>query len=391
MLAEFGYREKKPSSYVVNIEREDGSGPGQGSRSFELFRDMYVRSNSPVLSSSSSSGNDNDNNNNVTEYVHSRRKKTSGSGEYKKLTCADVEASIGRTTVSESDVLAIYLQAQKLMYTKSGKWTSAKLYCITGSAILLSLFITIFSSFLMNRVAIVCVNGAATIMFSVSSYARLDSVSALSFQFADSIENIDVGDRTPAVRRSRAQRKGADSRECILGISAIPAFDEADVQRQLRARSNVPVPYLVARMFPFVSRVDILQMFHSIRALRMQAIEQLTETKNEIGRIVFRWNEANSLEKWKSGEALSLFLQTKQKEETRMLVLMETKEALKKDICEYNKVYDSIADLIQNEMGCAEYMQVWSVLNKNPFHESNRNIIRDMNPGVKKYVSAIAY
>lgn len=378
MIAEFGY-EESPNTYAVTIRPEE---EGSGSRSFEKFREMYVRSNSPVLSSSSSD----------TDNDHTRRKKASGQCDYRKLTYGDVESSVGRTNTSENEVLAVYLQAQKLMYTKSGKWTLTKLYILTGSAVLLSLFITIFSSFLMNHVAIVCANGAATVLFSVSSYARLDSVSALSFQFADSIENIDIVERSSMVRfSSRVYKKGSNEKERGLGISPKQTFEESDMQRQLRPRPSVAVPYLVARMFPFVHRVDIFQLFHSIRELRTQAIEELTETKNEIGRIMFRWNEATSLEKWKSGEALSSFLQTKQKEETRMLVLMETKETLKKNISEYNKVYDSIVDLIQNEIGCAEYMQIWSIFAKNPFHESNKNIIRDMNPGVKKYVSAIAY
>jgi len=122
----------------------------------------------------------------------------------------------------------------------------------------------------------------------------------------------------------------------------------------------------------------------------MQMLQDLVDTKNEIERIVFRLNDANSLHQWRSGETLSVFLQTKQKEELRLVRLMETKETLKCSIEQYNTIYESVIDLIHTEIQFAEYMQGWGLFSKNPFASIRNDVLNKIHPTIRKYILSIS-
>lgn len=344
------YVKRKPmesvnDSFVLNIE------PEINSRSFDMFRDMYIRSNSPVLSSHSSSDEERERKPSLVRF----------SGEYKKHTLKDVEASIGHMKVTEPQVIAVYMKAQKEMYIKSGNWISICMYLLTGSAVVLSivLLFVVCSSVLIRPVAIVCISGSSTVLFSVSYYLRLDSSSTRAYLLANSIGNFDLG----------------------LDIHLI---------HNEKKKFDVTVPWFVSRMFPFVNGVDFAHLFRLVQSLRMQMFQDLVDTKNEIERIVFRLNDANSLRQWKSGESLSVFLQTKQKEELRLVHLMETKETLKCGIEQYNAIYEYIIDLIHVEMQCAEYMQGWGIVAQNPFVSIRNDILDKIHPTIRKHIVSIS-
>jgi len=339
------YMESVNDSFVLNIE------PEINSRSFNVFRDMYIRSNSPVLSSHSSSDEERERKPSLARF----------GGEYKKHTLKDVEASIGHMTVNEHQVVAVYLKAQKDMYIKSGNWISICMYVLTGTAVCLSLtlLVALCASVLVSQVAIVCISGSSTVLFSVAFYMRLDSSSTRAYLLANSIGNFDWG----------------------LDIHLI--YNEKN-------KFDVTVPWFVGRMFPFVNGVDFVHLFRLVQSLRMQMLQDLVDTKNEIERIVFRLNDANSLHQWKSGESLSVFLQTKQKEELRLVRVMETKETLKCDIDKYNAIYESVIDLIHVEMQCAEYIQGWGLFSKNPFASIRNDILDKIHPTIRKHIVSIS-
>jgi len=332
-------------SFIMNME------PEINSRSFDMFRDMYIRSNSPVLSSYSSSDEERERNPSMVRF----------GGEYKKHTLKDVEASLGQMKVAEPQVIAVYMKAQSYMYTKSGNWMFICMYVLTGTAVVLSLalLVALCSSLLVSPVAIVCISGSSTVLFSVAFYLRLDSSSTRAYLLANSIGHFDWG----------------------LDIHLI---------HNEKKKFDVTVPWLIARMFPFVNGVDFVHLFRLVQSLRMQMFQDLVDTKNEIERIVFRLNDANSLRQWKSGESLSVFLQTKQKEELRLVRLMETKETLKCDIDKYNAIYESVIDLIHTEMQCAEYMQGWGLVSKNPFASIRDDILDKIHPTIRKHIVSIS-
>ncbi len=349
LIAEFGY---DPTTTVSNAE-SSSNGVEQTSRSFELFREMYIRSDSPILSSSSISPASLTDNEEANQPIAIR---------HRKLTYHEVEETMEPFSTSEVEVLVHYFRAQKQMYLKIGNYVSLQNNVLVGSAILLSLFVAIFSSILIDRILVVCVNGTVTVLFSVAAYLRLDATRSLSYVLADSIGNYDSTGRIEKMLMEE------DPREW----------------RELKTRVSVPIPFFISDIFPFVSDVSIFELFRVVHSLRSHAIRRLTDTKNEIEHIVTRWNRAEK--KWKSGEALSSFLKTKQKEENRLVVLMATKEELKTTIRTYNETYDHIVDLIRNEMDCAEYMKGWGIFSKNPYRESHAKIVARLHVNIRKLI-----
>jgi len=345
LLAEFGYDH-------TMINTESSNSVEQTSRSFELFREMYIRSDSPILSSSSISPASLTDNEEANKPITIR---------HRKLTYNEVEETTEPFSTSELEVLVHYFRAQKQMYLKIGNYVSSQNNVLVGSAILLSLFVAIFSSILIDRILVVCVNGTVTVLFSLAAYLRLDATSVLSYFLANSIGNYD------SVRIEKMLME-EDPREW----------------RELKTLVSVPIPFFISDIFPFVSDVLIFELFRVVHSLRSQSIRRLTDTKNEIEHIVTRWNRAEK--KWKSGEALSSFLKTKQKEENRLVVLMGTKEELKTTIRKYNETYDHIVDLIRNEMECAEYMKGWGIFSKNPYRESHEKIVAKLHINIRKFI-----
>jgi hypothetical protein len=110
--------------------------------------------------------------------------------------------------------------------------------------------------------------------------------------------------------------------------------DTEDKLLEIKEQNNMLLPEEVKQMYPIISNVNIFSTIKSIEMHRKTSIENLCSVKNDIRFIYFKWNTEGH----------------KQREEPRLKLLIETKDAIKKDLMQHFNAFSYINDIFEKEL-----------------------------------------
>jgi hypothetical protein len=157
------------------------------------------------------------------------------------------------------------------------------------------------------------------------------------------------------------------------------------------SNNAVLIPEEVKKMFPVIYHINIFSFIKKIETYKKKLIMQFKDVKNEIGYIIYKWNQRGVnifddetvVMKHLAGQMKTAF----GKEQIRLMYLMKTKEKLKYELICYKNSYGQIDELFIREIKNAESFTIWiyALL----FGKYKKPIIHEANPVIEEFLKII--
>ena len=267
--------------------------------------------------------------------------KKNQNSQYKKLTFQEVEKSIEKyydydTKYSnEFDLLITYLNGQKNLFIQSQKITQNKLNFLILPSLFMSATVTLFLpisyeiGYWWTPIFVSILNAAITLLISFVNHYKLESKQELFGYFAVQYEQL------------QTQMELKNNQLLFFEKKNQKQYVRKEIQKlekkinQLKNSSTVLIPEELNQLFPVIYHINIFSVIKKIENYRTDLIHKLCDVKNEIRYILLKKNIST-------------------KEQTRLNLLINTKEKIRKDIVTYKNSYYDIDCIFNNEIAFAE-------------------------------------
>lgn len=347
---------------------------------YYMSRDREYMSNSPV--SMSPCGSDDGSHH------------TEETGKFKRLTYGDVEKAIEKyynptqKFSNEFDILITYLKGQKNLYIQSKNITQFKLHLLVFPSIVLTAFLTIFAPSMTMRgwsiYFVSAINALIAVLVSLTNYLKLESKTETYTQLANQYDKLETAIELSS-NKLFFMAKETDQSELIL--NKIKYIENA-LNDMKEANNSILIPEAVKQIFPIIYHVNIFSFIKKIETYKKKLIMQFKDVKNEIGYIIYKWNqrgvnifdEEMIVAKHLAGQMKSLFV----KEQGRLMYLMKTKEKIKYELICYKNSYSQIDELFIREIKNAESLSIWICTLF--FGKYEKPIIKEVNPVIEEFL-----
>lgn len=294
------------------------------------LQDM-MQSDSPLTMSAANSDCDDDN----EDDSDSNKSKPQ---KYKKLSFQEVEESMNRyyntdKSVGEMDTLIAHIKCQKTLYIEAKNHSQRNLNYLIIPSVLIATLITVLTPFISTvpngSYIITSMNAVTTLILSLINHLKLETNTKNYEQIA--------------VRYDKIQSSLELFSTKIIFSNNVTDYktvlyeklkDTEDKLLEIKEQNNMLLPEEVKQMYPIISNVNIFSTIKSIEMHRKTSIENLCSVKNEIRFIYFKWNTEGH----------------KQREEPRLKLLIDTKDAIKKDLMQHFNAFSYINDIFEKEL-----------------------------------------
>jgi len=353
-----------------------------GSEKKWSFNDMYIRSNSPMVSNYNS---DVDMDIDVEMYDTEllKRKQTpnhrmlktyrnisydeqdvlSSSAyvstpfsntyirKYKKITYEDIEKSLSKyyhkteNNFTEMDLLITYLSGMRSIYLISRHITQLKSYSIAMTTISITICLAVIAPFVKDKFwgayLISTGNALATFLITLSRYLKYDSNSAQYAFMAKQFNKLEMRVEYENTLEHPSSQKIHDIESTIMEMS--------EYIQEL-------IPEQAVKLFPLIYRTNIMQFIKKTELYRKNLIIRFRDIKNEIHYILYKWNldgdELDNIDTTYTSKTPQ-----QEREKNRILYLMTLKEKTKRDLMQCKYIYKQIDELFKKEIRYAETHQ----------------------------------
>lgn len=313
-------------------------------------------------------------------------------GKFKRLTYADVEKAIekyynpSQKFSNEFDILVTYLKGQKNLYIQSKNITQFKLNLLVFPSILLTAFLTIFAPTISMRgwsiYFVSAVNAFIAVLVSLINYLKLESKTEMYAQLANQYDKLETAIELSS-NKLFFMSKETDQSELILNKIKYIENKLSDIKE---SNNSFLIPEEVKKVFPIIYHVNIFSFIKKIETYKKKLVMQFKDVKNEIGYIIYKWNQkgVNIFEDENIARQMKpLFV----KEQGRLMYLMKTKEKIKYDLLCYKNSYAQIDELFIREIKNAGSFYVW--ICALCFGEYEKPVIREANPVIEEFLQRI--
>lgn len=298
---------------------------------------------------------DNDNLSSIMNMDDSRIQK-----KYKKLTYEDVQKSLCKyydkddKVFNEVDLLVTYLNGLRVLYTISKNITRLKSYSVALTTISITIFLAVIAPFVKDvywgSYLISAGNALATILLTLSRYLKLDSNSSqydfMAKQFNKILSRIEYDDSL------YLENSFGTSSE--INPSAQKINDIESTIMEMNGYIQELIPEEAVQLFPIIYRTNILRFIRKHEQHKKNLIIRLRDIKNEIHYILHKWNNiAENTNKTTHNHKMP----KKEREQNRVLYLMELKEKTKTELKQCKSTYTQLDELFKKEIRYAETHQ----------------------------------
>ncbi len=245
---------------------------------------------------------------------------------------------------------------------------------ITGAITVMSPFITCEY---LNKGVISILNGIAALFISLMNYFKLETSNEMYFQMATFYDKMET---MLEMTSSRLIMIDGESEKKSLVLTRIQ-----DVEQKLidaKDTNHVLVPEQIKTLFPIISHINVFSFLKKMEGHKQNLIYRLKDVKNEIRFILYKWKKYNN-----NNTESTQPSPEKIREQNRLELLYDTKDALKAEILDYRAAYGQIDEIITREINLAEkkinawgiwYLCCWS-------SKSPSSSFKGMNPVIDKY------
>jgi hypothetical protein len=359
----------------------------------EKLLNAFIYSNSPVSSNPNSdsdmSDNETDqrpaaqvfrsgnfakdaNDDNYLIREHAENAFTKRNVRFKKISYEEIERSLSKyydknnKYSNEVDILITFMRGQKHLYNQSCYITQMKLYMLTITALAITSFITVVAPFIQrywwSSIFVMSGNAIATILITILKYMRYESSCNTFTLIANHYDHYEHILELTTNKLVFVHDESEQSRIVLEKMREIE-FKMSETKELC----PIIIPSEVQSTYPVIFQTNIFTLIKKMDLHRKTLILQLKNIKNEIRYILYKWN---SIPNTDDEETLLHLADTTfhnisnhpqmQREKIRLLFLMEQKEIVKKELCEYKNNYSQIDDLFMKEIKYAEMNRHWS-------------------------------
>ena len=271
--------------------------------------------------------------------------------KYKKFTYEEIEKSLSQyyqkteNNLTEIDLLVTYLVGMRSIYVISRNITQFKSYSIAMTTISITICLAVIAPFIKDAFwgayLISSGNALATILITLSRYLRFDSYSAQYAFMAKQFNKLEMRVEYENSLENPSSQKIREIESSIMEMSEyIQEF----------------IPEETVQLFPLIYRTNIMQFIKKTELYRKNLIIRFRDIKNEIHYILYKWNlEGDQLEKIDTTYPSKTPHQ--EREKNRILYLMNLKEKTKRDLMQCKHIYKQIDELFKKEIRYAETHQ----------------------------------
>ena len=363
------------------------------------FNDMYVRSNSPMVSNCNSDIEDNTSHDNYIEkdlqlsptsygkiakkmfrrksietqrknqivqihnmndeesdedYYSNTIQKSSEQNtshynkKYKKFTYKDIENSLSQyyhkteNNFNEIDLLITYLSGMRSIYAISKNITQIKSYSIVMSTISITIFLAVIAPFIKDMFwgayLISAGNALATTLISLSYYLKYDSNSAQYNFMAKQFNKLEM----------RVEYENSSETPSLQKIRDIES-----TMMEMNEYIQELIPEEAFLLFPLIYKTNIIQFIKKTELYKKNLIIKFRDIKNEIHYIIYKWNLVGEPVEKIDAKYQSNTPQ-REREKNRVLYLMDLKEKTKKELMQCKHIYIQLDELFKKEIKYAE-------------------------------------
>jgi hypothetical protein len=328
------------------------------------FQDNHIRSNSPVDSCNNSNKNWGSLFNNRSEYNESLNNGYSSEGsydsgyfkitnKYRKLSQQDVEKFINRyynnkpnKYSTELDILTTYIIGQKNLYIQSKYITQSKLNLLTIPTIFITTVVTILSPFIecqpWSPGVISALNAVILFLISLTSYLKLESAIEVYMQNAKQYDKLET---TLEMANNKLLFIDKEKDKNMLVLRKIQYIEK--IMNEIKESNNVLIPEEVKKFFPIICNINIFSFIKRIENNRRKLIINLTDIKNEIRFILYKWDNVN----FSAGQIQNI---EQMKEKNRLKFLYQLKGEVINELLELNNSYTYIDNIFSKEISYAD-------------------------------------
>jgi len=271
--------------------------------------------------------------------------------KYKKFTYEDIEKSLSQyyhkteNNFTEIDLLITYLSGMRSIYVISRHITQLKSYSIAMTTISITICLAVIAPFVKEKFwgayLISTGNALATILITLSRYLKYDSNSAQYAFMAKQFNKLEM----------RAEYENA-----IEPPSSQKIHDIESTIMEMSEYIQELIPEETVKLFPLIYRTNIMQFIKKTELYRKNLIIRFRDIKNEIHYILYKWNlDGDELEKIDTTYKSKTPQQ--ERETNRILYLMSLKEKTKRDLMQCKNIYKQIDELFKKEIRYAETHQ----------------------------------
>jgi hypothetical protein len=291
---------------------------------------------------------------------------------FKKISYEEIERSLSKyydknnKYSNEVDILITFMRGQKHLYNQSCYITQMKLYMLTITALAITSFITVVAPFIQrywwSSIFVMSGNAIATILITILKYMRYESSCNTFTLIANHYDHYEHILELTTNKLVFVHDESEQSRIVLEKMREIE-FKMSETKELC----PIIIPSEVQSTYPVIFQTNIFTLIKKMDLHRKTLILQLKNIKNEIRYILYKWN---SIPNTDDEETLLHLADTTfqnisnhpqmQREKIRLLFLMEQKEIVKKELCEYKNNYSQIDDLFMKEIKYAEMNRHWS-------------------------------
>jgi|Laugresbdmm110sn_2_1035109.scaffolds.fasta_scaffold00094_17 hypothetical protein len=337
--------------------------PNQVSANWSTVRHNDFCSDSPITLSpnnSDSEGEFSENNNNGFHRL-SRNQIESSLDKYYDEDDSSVKHS------NELDILITYLKGQKNLYIQSKNISQYTLNALLIPSLLITAGITIFAPFVQiyswSGGFISGLNATSTLLITLVNYLKLESAVELFYHTANQYDKLETG--LEFISSKLLFIESNKEKSCLI-LEKIQDTEKKICE--IKEWNTIFVPEIVRSMFPVICNINIFSLIKRIETHKKRLILKFRDIKNEIRYITYTRNQNAKVEFY----------------ETRLNLLLNTKEKLKIELLCYKNAYQCIDDIFTQEIKQAQdSRKKWSIFRyNNPDHSD----IAKNNPIVDKYL-----
>jgi hypothetical protein len=349
------------------------------------FQMIYIHSNSPV-STAHNSDEENDaeyaqNSSKLSLTISDDGKKTESCRGYKKKNFHDIERTLSKyyecekNTSNKLDLLITFIKGQKQMYLRCNNITQYKLYAMVIPILLFSAGIAIFAPIIQDYEwsggFISGLNVIINCLISIMSYMKYESNADKYLLFAnhyDRMENLlEMASSDLLFIEDETEKRNVVFEKMKQVETTIKEVKQLD---------NVLLPKEAFHLYPIFSTINIFSLIKKMETHHKVLIHNFKDIKNEIELILYKWKS----------KSVSQDSAEHQKQKNRLLYLYDSKEKMKQELLESNKIYGIIDRLFSKEIKNAQQKKwIWY------FFRYNKHAIQSqqLHPIIQKYFEFI--
>lgn len=272
---------------------------------------------------------------------------------YRKKHFHDIEKSLKKYYEYDNrfsnklDLLITYTKGQKNIFIQSNYLTHKKFICLMIPAIILSASVAILSPNIQEynwSGGVICaLNIIITSILSILSYTKYELFAEKYLQLANQYDKIEFS--LEMTNSKLVFMKEEDEKNKVV----LEKLKEIEIRlNELKALYNIIIPEAINKIFPIICNINIFSIIKKIDLHKQELINNLTDIKNEIKYILYKWSNVDT----NTSEQL--------KDKNRLLFLYEIKENIKTELQQGKHIYDFIDRLFIKEINEADkYKNIW--------------------------------